>query len=489
MTSVRSSTARSDAKSVASMAESAERDAKNMLQRFLTGGGASTTSAAALSQHAPLAPSHQLSRQPSAASHVPSWQAPHSQATASSHHTVSVAPSQQRMLSAAASHHSYASQARSGTAVSAVSSHRPAVRTPLDASAAEDRAPAPAPKKAAQKKKVAPRSKAKRAAEAAAAAAAAAAEDSDETGDAEWHQAFTASAGGVPAVDVAAPAGVYPLAADAVAAADSPRILSLSPLLQDAALLEQHVSAQEEAERSAHEHQRAQYEALQREAEMQASTQAAAAAQMRSIARDEEVMKELQTVRQAAEHLKMRVHEQQYEIRTLRDRLRLFGEATERDGQDAFAVVLQQLADGERTVAELRASVDARERTIEGLRQAAHGGGDAAGSVAELEGRLEELKHRNAVLEAENAVMREERRTGARGDTAQGRIAELQHMNQILKTKSDQKQASLADMEKLIRLHLNIRGNANENQLLQYMSGDASPATAKVTPFHVERMM
>ena len=445
MTSVRSSTARSDAKSVASMAESAERDAKDMLQRFLTGGGASATSAAP-SQHASLAPSQQLSRQPSAASHALSWQAPHSQATAVSHHTVSVAPSQQRMLSAAASHlscGSHVSQARSGTAVSAVSSQRPAVRTPLDASAAEDRAPAPAPKKAAQKKKAAPRSKAKRAAEAVAAAAAAA-EDSDETGEEEWHQPFTASAGGVPAVDVAAP-GVYPLAAaETSAAADSPRILSLSPLLQDAALLERHVSAREEAERSAHEQQRAHYEALQREAEMQASTQAAAAAQMRSIARDEEVLKELQTVRQAAEHLKMRVHEQQYEIRTLRDRLRLFGEATERDGQDAFAVVLQQLADGERTVAELRASVDARERTIESLRQSAHGGGDGGSNVAELEGRLEELKHRNAVLEAENAVMREERRTGARGDTAQGRIAELQHMNQILKTKSDQKQASLA---------------------------------------------
>ena len=230
---------------------------------------------------------------------------------------------------------------------------------------------------------------------------------------------------------------------------ESQRILSLSPLLQDAAQLENHISGYEQQQQQQqqqqqmppsahHSHHQTSHNSVVEHPSQQVM-QKVSEAQMRSVAaNDEDVLKELATARQAAEHLKIRVHEQQYEIRTLRDQLRLFGEATERDGQDALVIVLQQLADSEKTVAELRAKVDGRERVIDGLRQSMHGNAQND-CIFDLERQIEALQHRNAVLEAENRQIHDSQHRGATGPLAQERLKELQHVNRILKTKAENK--------------------------------------------------
>ncbi|KAJ9454378.1 hypothetical protein DIPPA_14200 [Diplonema papillatum] len=203
---------------------------------------------------------------------------------------------------------------------------------------------------------------------------------------------------------------------------------------------------------------------------------------------DEDVMRELVTARNVAESLKHKVHEQQAEIRVLRDKMRLLGEACERDGQDALVIVLGHLAEAERAVATLRARVSDREELIKSLTSSCSPNSEQSKTIAGLQAHLEELQHRNDVLLSENRTLKEAESRSALGLEAQKRLQELQRENELLTAKNQEKSKSIKDLEKLLRLHLNLRGTAAESRTLQFASGQSLPlGAARMLP--PERMM
>ena len=202
---------------------------------------------------------------------------------------------------------------------------------------------------------------------------------------------------------------------------------------------------------------------------------------------DQDIIKELMVSRSATEQLKIRVHKQQYEIRTLRDRIRLFGEANEREGQDALVVVLTQLAEAEQTIANLRANVDQKESIISALRNSCEEGSDNS-YIKELESELAQLQHQNDVLQSRNEVLRDDEAKTVLGPEGQKQITQLQQSNEVLQNKNVAKAKSMKDLEKLLQLHLNLRGAATESKVLTHMSGKYPTSSISMVPAS-ERMM
>eukprot|EP01062_Namystynia_karyoxenos_P073139 TRINITY_DN69987_c0_g1_i1.p1 TRINITY_DN69987_c0_g1~~TRINITY_DN69987_c0_g1_i1.p1 ORF type:complete len:303 (+),score=98.06 TRINITY_DN69987_c0_g1_i1:93-911(+) len=191
--------------------------------------------------------------------------------------------------------------------------------------------------------------------------------------------------------------------------------------------------------------------------------------------------RELQQLRDCAEHLRFRVQEQDYELRGLRGRMRLWGEAHEasQSGENALCVVLEQLGEAERTAAALRAQNARREEQIQQLRHL-HDGNEVVEYLTQLEQQLDASRSRESQLEAANNALRE--KAAARpshGAASPSEMQRLRRRNELLEMKLREKKRNIKDLQQLLRLHLTLRAPPAESRTLALVSGsDACPAAA-----------
>eukprot|EP01065_Artemidia_motanka_P016534 TRINITY_DN20184_c0_g1_i1.p1 TRINITY_DN20184_c0_g1~~TRINITY_DN20184_c0_g1_i1.p1 ORF type:complete len:331 (+),score=108.37 TRINITY_DN20184_c0_g1_i1:53-994(+) len=193
---------------------------------------------------------------------------------------------------------------------------------------------------------------------------------------------------------------------------------------------------------------------------------------------------EMQQLRDVAEHLRFRVEEQDFELRGLRDRMRAWGAAHDMASvsDNALCVVLEQLADAEKSISSLRAQAGRRDDQILRL-QRLHHDQQVVEYVTQLEDSLSEARQREQMLADENKRLRDAEEAGRVERPASAEdYARLQQKLEVMSAKLAEKKRHIKDLEQLLRLHLTLRNYPAESRTAALMSGADETGLADVEP-------